>query len=99
MACHPVQVRLQQSLAAGPEQLSLYEQAALQCDAEVAAMSEEERRTALNVVLQQQVSAALKVDHCWRRSTDVHRTQKKEHKVSRCSSSRLHRADDSTSSG
>ena len=63
MACHPVQVRLQQSLAAGPEQLSLYEQTALQCDAEVAAMSEGERRTTLNIVLQQQVSPALNIDH------------------------------------
>ena len=75
MACYPVQVRLQQSLAAGPEQLSLYEQAALQCDAEVAAMSEGERRTALNVVLQQQVSPELDVHHCCQHSTNGHSTQ------------------------
>ena len=74
MACHPVQVRLQQSLAAGTEQLSLYEQTALQCDAEVAAMSEGERRTALNVVLQQQVSLARSVNHCCQHSTNTHST-------------------------
>lgn len=67
-----MQVRLQQSLAAGPEQLSLYEQAALQCDAKVAAMSEEERRTALTALLQQQVSPALSIGHGCQDSTHTH---------------------------